>query len=376
MSCYHPMLGIWTGERTEKGAKKYKFLKVPERYGKEGFKYPANCIEHMLIPCGQCIGCRLDKSRQWADRMMLELETSGNAVFVTLTYEEEALDPDKKKKYGKNEDLTCEAMYTYFDDEKQYATLSKVDAQKWMKRLRKEFEGREIRFYLCGEYGSKTLRPHLHAILFGVGLRDLCTLYEIGNPIGKNGNGDKYYISARLRKTWPYGNNLVTNVSYETMAYVARYVTKKLNGDLMIEYARRNVIPEFSLMSRKPGIGRKYLDLHPSCLDMETLSFFDGKEAKKIRIPKYYLSQMKFVPKVKGEDTPEANYFYDPEKYDEKIKKRIEFSEDRVFLELKKTDKDFEEYLADNEKKRKEILAGKNKKCYNINAREPLQKGV
>lgn len=82
MSCYHPLVGIFDGDYTDNGKKKFKIEGALNPYEVQ-FMHPGST----LIPCGRCIGCRLDYSRSWADRMMLELETEKKAIFVTLTYD-------------------------------------------------------------------------------------------------------------------------------------------------------------------------------------------------------------------------------------------------------------------------------------------------
>ena len=308
MSCYHPLLGIWKGEYTDSGKKKYQI---------DGNLNPLDCpsvYDKVVIPCGHCIGCRLDYSRAWADRMMLELETAGSGLFVTLTYNNE------------------NAHWSQFsvDDTPMYATLDKRDCQLFMKRLRKKFDGRRIRFYLAGEYGENTFRPHYHAILFGLGLFDFPDLL----PHGRNELGQQYFTSAMLSETWGLGFVLVSDVSWKTCAYVARYVTKKLNGPLSVDYAVRNVIPEFSLMSRKPGIGREYLDIHPECLDMASINISTPEGGRKISIPKYYLKQLQLT---------------DPERYDKIMEDRKQFAEDRMVLKLQKTGLSYLDYLETEE---------------------------
>ena len=98
------------------------------------------------VPCRTCLGCRIDYSREWANRMCLEMLCSGQACFITLTYNNSSLP------------LTKDLI----------PTLCKRDWQLFMKRLRKAFPDRKLRFYMCGEYGSHTLRPHYHAIIFGL----------------------------------------------------------------------------------------------------------------------------------------------------------------------------------------------------------------
>ena len=172
MSCYHPLIAAPSGEKTSTGKDKYKIL------GKaEDFEEIRRNEVGILIPCGNCIGCRLDYSRRWADRMMLELETAKCGVFLTLTYDNEHIlwldDNESGEKVG---------------------TLVKRDCQLFMKSLRRHYGDIRIRFFLSGEYGDKTKRPHYHCILFGISLVNIgdCVYFR------KNELGQNYYTSETL----------------------------------------------------------------------------------------------------------------------------------------------------------------------------------
>ena len=125
------------------------------------------------IPCGKCIGCRLEYSRQWANRCMLELQYHDSAYFVTLTYNEEHV-----PRTGLHGEMS----------------LRKRDFQLFMKRLRKKYSDDRIRFYAAGEYGTTTQRPHYHAILFGLHLDDL--------QVYKSKDSYKYFTSPGLQRVW------------------------------------------------------------------------------------------------------------------------------------------------------------------------------
>ena len=115
MSCYSPLLGVPV--EFENGVvKRYQIQGRYDPIAKE--RIDPRCIK---IPCGHCLGCRLDYSRQWADRMILELDHTGKGCFLTLTYNDENVP-------------------RVFDDDEYYGlTLSKKDCQDFMKRLRKSF---------------------------------------------------------------------------------------------------------------------------------------------------------------------------------------------------------------------------------------------
>lgn len=189
----------------------------------------------LKLPCGRCIGCRLERARQWALRIHHESKLHSVNSFITLTYDDVHLGPA--------------------------GTLILRDLQLFMKRLRKSREPSIVRFFGCGEYGELTCRPHYHAILFNCGFADL-------KRIGSNAQGDLLFSSDELRELWPKGNNIIGEVNARTAAYVARYSVKKVNGPLAKEHycvidgdgVCYDRLPEFVVMSRRPGIGSGYYD--------------------------------------------------------------------------------------------------------------------
>ena len=121
------------------------------------------------------------------------------------------------------------------------------DFQAFMRRVRKRFKG--VSFYMSGEYGGKNGRPHLHALLFGVGFGDKISL-------GTVSSGSKLFSSGTLSELWGHGFASVGDVTYESAGYVARYVYKKMTGGSVYEGS----VGEFSRMSLRPAIGRRWLD--------------------------------------------------------------------------------------------------------------------
>lgn len=186
----------------------------------------------LTVPCGQCIGCRLEKSRQWAVRNMHENSLHDRSCFLTLTYDDDHLP------YGQ--------------------TLVLEDWQKFAKRLRKAFG--PFRFYHCGEYGDETDRPHYHALVYGWQPSDP-ELFSQSGPF-------PLYTSQQLRRLWPFGHSTFGEVTFETAAYTSRYVTKKVTGEPAqahyewVDPTWGTVInrrPPYSTMSRNPGIGVPWL---------------------------------------------------------------------------------------------------------------------
>lgn len=245
-----------------------------------------------MIRCGRCLGCRMDKSKEWANRCLMELQDHDTAYFLTITYD----DAHVPVSYY-SDSSTGEALPSL--------TLRKRDFQLFMKRLRKRHVA-PLRFFACGEYGDKTLRPHYHAIIFGLQLADLV-------PYGKNFRGEMLYTSDFIHSVWavrdaptrhgsatslaadpgyfctPMGRVLIAPVTWETCAYVARYTTKKLYAAEASAYKEFNIEPPFLLMSRRPGIGANYYFEHSD--DIQNREFITIKTAKggrKFRPPHYF----------------------------------------------------------------------------------------
>lgn len=238
MSCYHPLKAFDTGginEKTKKPILKIMSYDVKTYKGKEGTP----------IPCGKCIGCRLDYSREWAIRSYYECKEYKYNYFVTLTYDPEHLP------HGNGHDPNTAEVF-------QSDTLDPKHLQKFIKDLRRYYQYHYghtgIRFMASGEYGDKTRRPHYHLILYNLPINDL-------KVWKRNFNDQKLYNSQILKTIWGKGEVVIANVSWETSAYVARYVMKKQIGkDNRILYDIAGEVPEFIRHSRNPGLGRAYFD--------------------------------------------------------------------------------------------------------------------
>lgn len=279
MSCYHPLNAIWLGNKPD-GKKIIGFLGHPVNDDQQKIWYRGKFYDRsrlLQLPCGQCVGCRIDYSRQWANRCMLEKLYHDSCYFVTLTYDDDHV---PQSWYADPE--TGEAHPSL--------TLNKRDFQLFMKRLRWHFAEDKIRFFMCGEYGSDTFRPHYHAILFGLHLSDL-VVYK---TVKQGGEFYTYYNSPSLQRCWcdkdgnPLGYVVVGEVTWESCAYTARYVMKKLKGKEAEFYKLHNIVPEFTLMSRKPGIARQYYDDHPEMFDYQYINISTPKGGRKFRPPRYF----------------------------------------------------------------------------------------
>lgn len=165
-----------------------------------------------------------------------------------------------------------------------------------MRRLRKRLwreHGQGARFYACGEYGDKYGRPHLHLCLFGWDFPDKI-------HTSTTDRGDKLFMSDELGKVWTKGQHQIGELTFESAAYVARYVMKKINGQRREEHyavtwqvdketgevtPHQSLEPEFNTMSRRPGIGKAFFDKYK-----ETIYRDDGViiNERMTPPPKYY----------------------------------------------------------------------------------------
>lgn len=188
------------------------------------------------MPCGRCMPCRVKRARSWALRIMHETRSWDDVIFLTLTYD------DNNLPYR--------------------GSLVKEHAQKFLKRLRRN-TGKNIRYFLGAEYGDTTRRPHYHLIVFGLGLAD----------------------RQQIEDCWGKGFVYLGSVTFDSACYVASYTLKKLTGERSAEYSRLGIIPEFSLMSRRPGIGYSYVESNKPFLKQNGFCIVKGS---KVPLPRYY----------------------------------------------------------------------------------------
>ena len=241
--------------------------------GKRGFTFST---KHALIegdlrtlPCGGCIGCRIDRAEGWAIRSTHEAKMQAHhtpgapgSAFLTLTYDNEHLPVDN--------------------------SVRKEVVQDFMKALRYRVgKANPIRYLAAAEYGDLRGRAHFHLLIFGWSFPDR-VLYKVGH------GGNRLYTSELLSTAWDNGLALVGDVSYQSARYVAGYVMKKIGGDRAEAHYTRlspvdgnayRVEPEFQLMSLKPGIGQSFFERFKSDIFPSDQCIIDGHPRKP---PRYY----------------------------------------------------------------------------------------
>lgn len=302
MTCYHPISAYYPLKPDSEGKRHLKFGRSRNLIG---FQSAINCWQsgynfdfaryetpydypiyfgsnmdldglNIKIPCGKCIGCRLDYSRMWATRSVHEAYMSDyyrNCAFLTLTFSPEMLNR-RENPYS----------------------LNKVAFRSWIKRLRKAIKAQynvEFRIMACGEYGAKRSRPHYHMLIYGFNFPDKY-VWKYNKVHGKE---VLYYRSPFLESIWrpahckdSFGFSVIGEVNFETSAYVARYVTKKLFGS-PAKKVYKDLEKEFLTTSRMPGLGFSYLEKFYQ--DIFNHGYITLPSSHKAPIPRYYLEKLK-----------------------------------------------------------------------------------
>lgn len=182
-------------------------------------------------PCGQCLFCRINKKRDWISRLLLEAASHEKNQFWTLTYLDENLPTEhgpgfpslRANKSGISDASRSASMAVAA----QHGTLFKPDLARFFKRYRKNIG--HFRYFAVGEYGEKYGRPHYHVLAFGA---------EISRE--------------SLAEIWSHGHVHIGDVESASITYCVEYALKREKSESLVDLRR---IPEFSVMSRNPGIG-------------------------------------------------------------------------------------------------------------------------
>lgn len=253
MACYHPQKAYRPLSNIDGGRLVFNS------------RYALNPDNPVIVPCGNCIGCRIDRSGDWAMRCLHEAQMHPENSFINLTFNDEYLPDD-------------------------YSVHVRT-FQLFMKRLRKKLGSKKIRFYACGEYGPENLRPHYHSIIFNHDFHDK-QLFK------KTPQGNNLYTSKSLDEIWGFGFSTLGDVTYQSAGYVAQYCMKKINGDRASTHYLRShplnntvhlVKPEFAVQSRRPGIGASWFDKFKTDAFPSDFLVVDGKQH---RVPKFYLKKL------------------------------------------------------------------------------------
>lgn len=242
MACYHPVAGY-----QEKAGD-------PVRFGIPGQR------GNLALPCGKCIGCRTDRATMWANRCSHEASMWDHNIFLTLTYDDENIPTEGH--------LQPHHLTTFI---KRMRTHDNRHSRAFDRDRRSN-----IRFFACGEYGETSARPHYHALLFNMDVRDK---YRVGKSL---------YESETIARLWKHGAHRIGTVTPASAAYVAQYNLKKQGGgDFDADGVWRP--PPFLRQSRRPAIGADWLKEYAQDLQNGYLV----ENGRKHALPRYYRDKIK-----------------------------------------------------------------------------------
>lgn len=211
---------------------------------------PKGALESVPVPCGRCPPCKKRRVDSWVFRLMKEQRRHSHCHFITLTYDTHAVPIS----------------------DNGFMSLDKSAFPRFVKRLRKLLgnDHPPIRYYACGEYGSKNKRPHYHAIVFGVANQEL--FFKAWHLDGK-----------------AIGTVHVGQVSGDSIAYCMKYIDK---SNFKANHDRDDRVPEFALMSK--GLGSNYLSQAVKNYHLQDYSrmFLTKEDGHKIAMPRYYKTRI------------------------------------------------------------------------------------
>lgn len=318
MVCTNPMQAnyVMVG-----GKKRIKFSNAASRAFQSGFSRVGDVL---MLPCGQCIDCRLAKSREWAMRCVHEASLYDDNCFLTLTYDAEHVPVDFS--------LDHSHFQLFMKKLRQHVIPAHLKLRGMSAQRKVWVREHPLRYFMCGEYGDENKRPHFHVCLFNYDFKD--------KLFYKRENDNDLYVSETLQKLWGMGFCTIGNLTFDSAAYVARYCTKKVTGQ-SAEWYYQNRKPEYAEMSVKPGIGYGYYKkwksdwLHSDFLIVNNV---------KCKPPRYY--DKKFFEedpvafeKVKAARVARAEDFADDHTYD-RLRVKAECQAQRFKKLIRKMEKE------------------------------------
>lgn len=317
MPCYHPI----DAHQGQAG--------TPLRFGLGPMKGEKLDLKPVQIACGQCIGCRDKRARDWALRCMHEASLYEKNCFITLTYNKDNLPDDYSLHYAEFQEFMKRLR---FHHRGHRPVAGDTYLEPWnvvnQDKLISQFPYTEIhwpiRFYMCGEYGSDFGRPHFHALLFNFDFEDK-TFWK------KTPAGEVIYRSKSLESLWTGGFSSVGTVTFKSAAYVARYIDAKITGDMADDhYTFVNPetgeifhrTPEFNKMSLKPGIGAEWLKKYKT--DVFPNDYVVVRGGQKVPVPKYYQKIYKCENPFEWDEVEYQRYINSRKNLDDNTPERLQ----------------------------------------------------
>lgn len=189
-------------------------------------------FKYYEVGCGKCEICRTEKSKEWATKAYCESKCWKNKTFITLTYNNKHLPPDRKLRRSDIQSFWKRLRYHVYKHTKKepwgkfpnliMEEIPTNELEETFGFNSKRKNKKVIRYINCGEYGPKTKRPHYHAVIWNFKPDDL-------RRFSRDRRGYWLYTSKKINEIWKYGYVIIGEATTETAAYVARYCTKKFN---------------------------------------------------------------------------------------------------------------------------------------------------
>jgi len=263
MACEQPVVAYRSGPEGPLFFNRYQ----AEKGGAQAYKFN--------LPCGTCILCRSEQARQWAVRLAHEAQTTELACFATLTYDdkhiplynslstEQVLNPQEEQTDDWQREQDRNHLSLYWKRERQHQ--------------RRNGNTNRLRYYVAGEYGDESSRPHYHACIFGTDLRDEGTYLLRG---GKQ----PLWTSEALKKRWGLGNIAIGKLNFATARYTASYIVKKLNRKQVYRRIDENtgeliaVVQPKAYMSK--NIGKDWWNRYRHFVTAHDFVVIEGKRQK------------------------------------------------------------------------------------------------
>lgn len=273
------------------------YTKDGARTWRDDYRFSEKCYikkfaftRELNLPCGWCLGCRLDNSRMWALRMMHEARYSTDNYFITLTYS------DKNMPFGG--DLRYSDLRDFFKRARHLFQGVPSPTTRRPKRRVVTEDDPAFRYFACGEYGDKTLRPHYHFCAYNFKIDDL-------RPFKQTKTG-MYFTSQSLTETWRHGHVIVVKLDWACAKYVSGYVTKKMNtheGVRLLSPETEDEEAQYYTIQRafqSKGLGLEWYNANKKEVWDLDGCLFGGKYM--VRVPRFYFKQLQRDDPDKAED--------------------------------------------------------------------------
>lgn len=264
MKCFNPLVAYIDKRDNKKYLNDFIFLKNIKDLCK--LKLDIDNGRRIIVPCGDCFGCRANKAKEWTIRNVFESQKYENNIFLTLTYDDKYCPTFLVKSHLSN---FIKLLRTHLIRYKNYKD--------------------KIKYFGCGEYGGKFGRPHYHLIIYNLALDDLVKV------------SDNNYVSPLISSCWIYGLHSVGFINEKSISYVSGYTQKKINKTL--SSSEKRLLKKWLLNHKEhfqncfilasKGIGLEYYESHKDMYDKGYFLYHTPGNTQRIKSNKYFDYRLK-----------------------------------------------------------------------------------